>query len=312
MTALIDSGATGNFIDLGLLSLANFPLKKMSQPVRAFNVNGSLNKRGTIMWKASTRMLLSKEPENIELMVVGLGRCQIILGIPWLKTWNPCIDWKFHSLSFPTSSPTDYDEHILPQQYLLRWLGLDVDQELSSLYNQWYSSKVNVSPREYLPPEDPLDESIQKITLSTQLAQDTKTTEIPLPKWCKDFKDVFSEKTYNTLPPHCPYDHTIDLKPSFIPKIAKVYPLNPKEKEACQALVEEHLKTRHILLSKFQSCSRVGLLMARPLGFCLQVYYWLCCMPTKQGYNPPNHSTPHPSPLLHHPSLQATLGRPHY
>ena len=115
MTTLIDSGATGNFIDLGLLSLANIPLKKMSQPVRAFNVDGSLNKRGTIMWKASTRMLLSKEPENIELMVVGLGRHQIILGMPWLKAWNPHIDWKSHSLSFPTSSLTDYNEHILPQ-----------------------------------------------------------------------------------------------------------------------------------------------------------------------------------------------------
>ena len=76
------------------------------------------------MWKASTRMLLSKEPKNLELMVVGLGHHQIILGMPWLKTWNPHIDWKSHSLSFLTSSPTDYDEHILPQQYLLRWLGV--------------------------------------------------------------------------------------------------------------------------------------------------------------------------------------------
>ena len=57
------------------------------------------------MWKASTCMLLSKEPENIELMVVGLGCCQIILGMPWLKTWNPHIDWKSHTLSFPTSPP---------------------------------------------------------------------------------------------------------------------------------------------------------------------------------------------------------------
>ena len=43
-TALIDSRATGNFIDLGLLSLVNFPLKKMSQPICTFNVDGSLNK----------------------------------------------------------------------------------------------------------------------------------------------------------------------------------------------------------------------------------------------------------------------------
>ena len=119
-----------------------------------------------------------------------------------------------------------------------------------SLYDQQYSSKVDASPREYLPQEDPLDESIQKITLSTQLTLDAKTSELSLPKWCKDFEDVFSEKTYDVLPPHCPYDHTIDLKPSFVPKITKVYPLHPKEKVACQAFVKEHLKTGRILPSK--------------------------------------------------------------
>ena len=87
-----------------------------------------------------------------------------------------------------------------------------------SLYDQQYSSKVNVSPREYLPQEDLLDESIQKITLFTQLTQDTKTSEISLPKWCKDFTDVFSEKTYDILPLHCPYDHTIDLSYLRLPK----------------------------------------------------------------------------------------------
>ena len=81
-------------------------------------------------------MLLSKELENIELMVVELGCHQIILGMPWLKTWNPHIDWKFHSLSFPISSPIEYDKQVLPQKYLLQWLGLDVDQELTSLYTQ--------------------------------------------------------------------------------------------------------------------------------------------------------------------------------
>ena len=114
-TSLIDSGATGKIIDLGLLSLVNVPLKKMSQPVCTFNVNGSLNKCGTIMWKASTHMLLSKKLENIELMVVGLGCHHIILGMPWLKTCNPHIDWKSHPLSFPTSSPIEYNKQVLPQ-----------------------------------------------------------------------------------------------------------------------------------------------------------------------------------------------------
>ena len=42
-TTFVDSGATGNFIDLGLLSLANFPLKKLPQPIGTFNVDGTPN-----------------------------------------------------------------------------------------------------------------------------------------------------------------------------------------------------------------------------------------------------------------------------
>ena len=117
--------------------------------------------------------------------------------------------------------------------YLLQWLGHNVDWELTPLYIQQYSSEDDVSLCEYLPWEKPLEESIQKITLSTQLAQDAQTMEVLLPKWCKDFSDIFSEKTYDVLPPHRSYDHIIDLKPSFVPKTAKFCPLNPKEKEAC-------------------------------------------------------------------------------
>ena len=92
---------------------------------------------------------------------------------------------------------------------------------------------------------DSLNKFIHRINISTQLAQDAQTTEVSLPEWCKDFEDVFSEKTYNLLPPHCPYDHTIDLKPSFTPKTTKVYPLNPKENEACCAFIDENLTQNH-------------------------------------------------------------------
>ena len=99
------------------------------------------------------------------------------------------------------------------------------------------------------------DEHINKITISTQLTQADKPKDIPIPNFCSSFADVFSEQTYNTLPPHRPFDHTIELKDSFVPKIAKVYPLNPAEKEACKTFIEEHLKTGCILPSKSPQAS---------------------------------------------------------
>ena len=107
-TALIDSGATGNFIDLRLLSLANFPLKKLPQSIHTFNVDGTANQQETILWKAHC-MILLHDSENIDLMVVSLGCKQIILGIPWLKSRNPHINWKSNTVSFTSSTPDNTD-----------------------------------------------------------------------------------------------------------------------------------------------------------------------------------------------------------
>ena len=140
--------------------------------------------------------------------------------------------------------------------YHARYLGLDADHELSSLL-AFSSPSVedDWSLREYRLRTGGANEYINKITLSTQLAQAVKSKDIPVPDFCSSFADVFSEQTYNTLPPHRPFDHTIELKDSFVPKIAKVYPLNPAEKEACKAFIDEHLQTGHILPSKSPQAS---------------------------------------------------------
>jgi hypothetical protein len=56
-TALIDSGTTGNFLDLRLLSLANFPLQQLPKPIQAYNMDGSTNRKGTILWKTKIPVL---------------------------------------------------------------------------------------------------------------------------------------------------------------------------------------------------------------------------------------------------------------
>ena len=104
---------------------------------------------------------------------------------------------------------------------------------------------------EYLPQKDLYCEHLNKIILSTKLAQAAKTLDQKILDWCSNLEDIFSEKTHNVLPPHWPYDHAIDLKPLFVPKIAKVYPLNPKEQEACKTFIDEHLKIGWIIPSKF-------------------------------------------------------------
>ena len=104
--------------------------------------------------------------------------------MPWLRKWNPRIDWLVNTVSIPrspTSPPPDY----LPQRYLLQWLGLDADRKISRRLDKqqaWLNG-----------------EQINKTTISTQITQATPLVDPIVTEWCKDFADVFSEKMINSL-----------------------------------------------------------------------------------------------------------------
>ena len=251
-TAIIDCGATGNFIDPGLTSLTKFPLQRLERPIKAYNVDGTTNSKGNIVWETHVNLLFPKHTENVRLMVLNLGQKQIILGMPWLKKWNPVIDWIAKRITIPRpisrrdAAPLreclpSWTNSLVPQRYILQWLGMDADLKTACCFEKWNAWLAG--------------ESIGKVTISTQIAQETKPQEAALLDWCRDFEDVFSKKTHDKLPSHCPYDHVIDLKPSFTLKIAKIYSLNPQEMEMCKAFVEENLKTGRIVPSKSPQAS---------------------------------------------------------
>ena len=163
--------------------------------------------------------------------------------MPWLKKWNLKINWNCLSMTLPSSPHS----HI---PYHARYLGLDANHELFQLLSSLSPAEDDWSLCEYHLLAGGSEEQINKITITTKLTQAEKPKEIPVPNFCTDFTDVFSEKTYNILPPHQSFNHTIELKASFVPKIVKVYPLNLAEQEARKAFINEHLKTGPIVPSK--------------------------------------------------------------
>ena len=92
-TALIDCRATGNFIDPSLVSRLLLPLRAIP-PLQAFNVNGTINKQGQITAATTVHCQATNFEDDLTLMIVGLGRSQVVLGMPWLTKHNPHIDWE--------------------------------------------------------------------------------------------------------------------------------------------------------------------------------------------------------------------------
>jgi hypothetical protein len=95
---LIDSSAGGLFIDQNYAK--NFEISYLDEPVRAYNMDRTENKRGTINAYVNLEFKLGDQKFNECFYVTGLGKQRIILGFPWLHKYNPIIDWKKREITF--------------------------------------------------------------------------------------------------------------------------------------------------------------------------------------------------------------------
>jgi hypothetical protein len=94
LEALLDSGAGGLFIDAIFAKQNKFTLHDLPEPLNAYNVDGTLNKKGTVMLYVKADLQINERIKPIQLYVTGLGKQKVILGFPWLRDENPNIDWR--------------------------------------------------------------------------------------------------------------------------------------------------------------------------------------------------------------------------
>jgi hypothetical protein len=90
---LIDSGVTENFIDQETVKKLKLGSKKLSEPVRLRNIDGTYNQSGSVTHFIA--LLVNRGGRKItqQFYMTNLGSDRIILGYPWLRTFNPEINW---------------------------------------------------------------------------------------------------------------------------------------------------------------------------------------------------------------------------
>ena len=91
--ALVNNRATGDFIDQDLAKKKGYQLQRLSQPLKAQNMDGSANQGGIIHHKVTLHLRIAETEEKREFLVVNCGQENLILGLPWLRETNPLIDW---------------------------------------------------------------------------------------------------------------------------------------------------------------------------------------------------------------------------
>ena len=102
--ALIDSGATANFINESFVSENGFSVSSLEIPRKLKVVDGRSISSGDVKNSVSSDMSIGlNHKEKITLYVAQIGRFPLILGIPWLKIHAPQICWDSRKINFVSS-----------------------------------------------------------------------------------------------------------------------------------------------------------------------------------------------------------------
>ena len=92
--ALLDSGATKNFLDLQTwkeLRIGHFQLEK---PIPIQNVDGTTNSAGNIKYFCWLKVRIKNCKRRMKFFLTNLENDWFILGYLFLKEFNPKIDWE--------------------------------------------------------------------------------------------------------------------------------------------------------------------------------------------------------------------------
>jgi len=92
--ALIDSGATHNFMDRRMVKRLQIGTKELAVPRSIRNVDRTNNKDGTLTKYTDLQVTVNKQVQVQRFYITDLAEDHALLGFPWLQGFNPQIDWK--------------------------------------------------------------------------------------------------------------------------------------------------------------------------------------------------------------------------
>jgi Retroviral aspartyl protease len=214
--ALIDSGATENFIDYQTAVWWRLHTKDLWCPWKVYNVNGTENQGGIISKSCVLCVWQGEQQITQWFYITNLGQDRIILGYPWLQEFNLEIDWE--------------DRRLLRDRV---WL-----EEIGVTWTQYKSEQVVICKMHFAQ-----EWAIQG---KDQWQQGSVETQ-GIPEEYQHHKVVFLDWQAMRFRPSRPEDHAIKLLPGAPKTIScKVYPLTLAEQEATKKFLKENERLGYI------------------------------------------------------------------
>src|SRR5947208_2689816 len=219
--ALIDSGATDNFITPLLAKRLNLQVQKLRIPKPILTVDGSEHKQGRITDYVDLNLRLGNQRKKQRFYVATLGQDCAIIGFPFLRKFNLNIDWDKNEIRGVSGVQIEPEQ--VPQE----------DTLIRILHLQNSARKQCGEPEE----GELLYCTIRKVSFAQQWAAaadkpQEKLTALQIPQKYKRHWKVFDEESAKRFPPSRAENMQIKFMPNAPAELdCKIYHLNQRELE---------------------------------------------------------------------------------
>ena len=221
---LVDSGATDNFIHPKLLKQLGLGSQLLERPQKIWNIDGTTNKAGALTHCVNLEVRTGTWQEIMKFLVTDLGGEDLILGYPWLSTFEPKFKWRdaaigtsflpiiIQSVDWRKSQIKPIIARIVKGQRMLTRRQLQQKTIFQELERESWLKGISIE-------------------LSREAGKFTKEVEVP--KEYQRHARIFDPVESKKLSPSQPWDHAITWKPDAPDTLdCKLYPLPPKDDKA--------------------------------------------------------------------------------
>ncbi len=223
---LVNSGATDCFMSPAFIKRMNLGTRPLQKPRKIWNIDNTENKDGLITHYLELNVQTGGIRRDLHFLVTNIGNEDIVLGYPWLATFEPQFNW----------TNTVIREMALP--IVIRSVNPRIPGKEPII------AKANAQ-EEYLRVIQ--DHTIEATTATDlAIAAQQYQNKVAVPKEYQKYHKVFSEEESKRI-----WDHTIEFKEGAPDAVdCKVYPLNQVEDAAVQEFVKTELQKGYIHVSK--------------------------------------------------------------
>ena len=239
-TCLIDSGATDDFIDRGLVT--QFDLSTVKAGKRVVKL-GDGSKQDASFVAGGVSVQLGQQYNCVRnFRVTPLGQYGIILGKPWLTDLNPLIDWRTNTLTFDVNGSQVVlqgkvkggGETVQVAQLSAMQLKRAVPSAMECFVGT--ISQVLDDPDEDAPRAAParLDDQVRQAKFDEALKSMetpgfTGENRVKFEELARSYGDVLKGMPKDFMPPSRSFDLKIELQEGHSPPYASTYRMSPLE-----------------------------------------------------------------------------------